>query len=313
MRTRLTLAAITLGTLAGSAHAQANPDYRVRARFRTAPDASWGANESVGHAEFRVHSRFGHVYYGGVVRADEFKFQVQIDYRDISGFDPEFFASPFNADYDVYINNAFVGRVFMSTEELGLAELVYDSRHPNFPDLPLPENFPDPVELFDVVSVFPATGAAPEIGAPLPAGDPMFQSELIEEFARGDANMDGKVDEDDYAILASVYDPFHLLGEHVGPMAGDFTADNLADLDDYDTLVANWTDSHDVPPEPEAVATPCAADLAQPFGTLDFSDVLAFLTAFAASAPEADLAEPIGTFDFSDVLAFLAAFGAGCP
>jgi hypothetical protein len=27
----------------------------------------------------------------------------------------------------------------------------------------------------------------------------------------------------------------------------------------------------------------------------------------------ADLAEPIGTFDFSDVVAFLGAFAAGCP
>ncbi len=55
------------------------------------------------------------------------------------------------------------------------------------------------------------------------------------------------------------------------------------------------------------------ADLAEPFGTLDFSDVTAFLSAFNAGSPAADLAEPFGTFDFSDVVAFLAAFGAGCP
>ncbi len=57
----------------------------------------------------------------------------------------------------------------------------------------------------------------------------------------------------------------------------------------------------------------CPADLAAPFGVLDFSDVLAFLTAFGAMEPAADFALPIGTFDFSDVLAFLGAFGAGCP
>ncbi len=57
----------------------------------------------------------------------------------------------------------------------------------------------------------------------------------------------------------------------------------------------------------------CVADLAEPFGTLDFSDVVAFLTAFGAGTPEADLADPIGVFDFSDVVAFLSAFGAGCP
>ncbi len=59
---------------------------------------------------------------------------------------------------------------------------------------------------------------------------------------------------------------------------------------------------------------PCnGADLAEPFGTLDFSDVIAFLTAFGTMDAAADLADPIGTFDFSDVIAFLTAFGGGCP
>ncbi len=60
-------------------------------------------------------------------------------------------------------------------------------------------------------------------------------------------------------------------------------------------------------------APDCIADLAEPFGTLDFSDVVAFLSAFAAGEPAADLAAPMGTFDFSDVVAFLGAFGTGCP
>jgi hypothetical protein len=55
------------------------------------------------------------------------------------------------------------------------------------------------------------------------------------------------------------------------------------------------------------------ADLAEPFGMLDFTDMLAFLGAFGAGQPVADLAEPFGTLDFTDVLAFLTAFGAGCP
>eukprot|EP00913_Durusdinium_trenchii_P006084 g5696.t1 len=63
-----------------------------------------------------------------------------------------------------------------------------------------------------------------------------------------------------------------------------------------------------------ALPTPCnIADLADPFGVLDFSDVIAFLTAFGSMDPAADLAAPFGTFDFSDVIAFLSAFGAGCP
>jgi len=60
-------------------------------------------------------------------------------------------------------------------------------------------------------------------------------------------------------------------------------------------------------------AESCAADLAEPFGQLDFSDVSAFLVAFGTMSPEADLAEPFGAFDFSDVVAFLGVFGAGCP
>ena len=55
------------------------------------------------------------------------------------------------------------------------------------------------------------------------------------------------------------------------------------------------------------------ADVAPPFGTLDFTDVLSFLIGFSAEDPGADLAPPFGTLDFSDVLAFLTAFGAGCP
>ena len=56
-----------------------------------------------------------------------------------------------------------------------------------------------------------------------------------------------------------------------------------------------------------------AADLAEPFGSLDFSDVVAFLGAFAAMDASADLAAPFGSWDFSDVVAFLGAFGGGCP
>ncbi len=61
-------------------------------------------------------------------------------------------------------------------------------------------------------------------------------------------------------------------------------------------------------------AGPCnAADLAEPLGALDFSDVVAFLGAFGAMDPAADLAFPVGVFDFTDVVSFLDAFGAGCP
>ncbi len=56
-----------------------------------------------------------------------------------------------------------------------------------------------------------------------------------------------------------------------------------------------------------------AADLAQPFNSLTFADISAFLAAFSANDPAADLADPIGSFTFADITAFLSAFSAGCP
>ncbi len=56
----------------------------------------------------------------------------------------------------------------------------------------------------------------------------------------------------------------------------------------------------------------CPADMASPFGSLDFSDVVTFLVAFGSMDPSADLAAPMGVFDFSDVAMFLTVFGQGC-
>jgi len=56
----------------------------------------------------------------------------------------------------------------------------------------------------------------------------------------------------------------------------------------------------------------CPADLADPEGVLDFSDVVSFLVAFGAGESDADLANPIGVHDFSDVVAFLTAFASAC-
>lgn len=55
------------------------------------------------------------------------------------------------------------------------------------------------------------------------------------------------------------------------------------------------------------------ADLAEPVGTLDVFDVLAYLSLFDGMDPSADLAAPAGEFDVFDVLAYLASFDAGCP
>ncbi|RMH11944.1 MAG: hypothetical protein D6695_08030, partial [Planctomycetota bacterium] len=58
---------------------------------------------------------------------------------------------------------------------------------------------------------------------------------------------------------------------------------------------------------------PCSgADFAEPFGTLDFFDVLGFLSLFTAQDPAADITDD-GEFNFFDVLGFLDLFSAGCP
>lgn len=55
------------------------------------------------------------------------------------------------------------------------------------------------------------------------------------------------------------------------------------------------------------------ADLAEPFGTLNFFDISTYLDLFNAGDPGADFAEPIGEINFFDISAFLDAFNSGCP
>jgi len=55
------------------------------------------------------------------------------------------------------------------------------------------------------------------------------------------------------------------------------------------------------------------ADLAPPFGVLNFFDVAAFLNFFSHEDPRADFAPPEGVFDFFDVAEFLDVFSQGCP
>ncbi|GEM_PF-1252705 len=58
---------------------------------------------------------------------------------------------------------------------------------------------------------------------------------------------------------------------------------------------------------------PCAADLAEPFGELNFFDVVAYIGAYNAGDPQADVAEPFGTLNFFDVAGYIGLFNAGCP
>lgn len=321
-----TLLALGLAALtASSALAQVeNADLRIRAPFRTPNNGQWGARESVGHAEFRIVSRFMQVYYGGVLRADEYKFTVQLDYTGISGFDTNYAASPYNADMDVYINNGFVGRVLANSSTFGIGELTYDSRHAELPDLPLPAAFPDVVNVGDTVRVFFAGALLPSIGDPLPTGTALFTSPLEERDARGDVNQDGHVDEDDFVYLSNNYDPYHRSSNHVGPANGDFTGDNLCDNADFVLFVTNWTESQDAPAEPAAVLPPCPADVDDGTasgiadGGVTIDDLLYYLSIFNLGDVSADVDDGTGTgtpdggVTIDDLLYFLTRFNLGC-
>ena len=67
-------------------------------------------------------------------------------------------------------------------------------------------------------------------------------------------------------------------------------------------------------PDPDNCNPGCNdADLAEPYGTLNFFDLAAYLTLFNANDPAADLAAPFGTLNFFDISAYLALYNAGCP
>jgi len=55
------------------------------------------------------------------------------------------------------------------------------------------------------------------------------------------------------------------------------------------------------------------ADLAAPFGALNFFDISTFITLFNAGDPGADFAAPFGSLNFFDVAEYITLFNAGCP
>lgn len=64
-----------------------------------------------------------------------------------------------------------------------------------------------------------------------------------------------------------------------------------------------------------SVASPSGcndADLAEPFGTLDFFDVSVFVDAFMNADPSADF-DLNGVYNFFDISDFLATYNSGCP
>lgn len=55
------------------------------------------------------------------------------------------------------------------------------------------------------------------------------------------------------------------------------------------------------------------ADIASPFGVLNFFDVSRFVDLYVQQQPSADLAEPFGVLNFFDVAAYISFYNLGCP
>lgn len=121
----------------------------------------------------------------------------------------------------------------------------------------------------------------------------------------------------DLAWCATFEDEQNVYFTRIGPR--DCNGNGVADFDDLAAGTLGDCDGDGVPDECEIAAgveVPCfgcVPDFAEPFGTLDLADVVAFIVAFVDSEARADLAEPFGVFDLADIAAFVQAFGAGCP
>lgn len=169
-----------------------NPDYRIRAQFR---DES---GESVGNATVKVISRFMQVYYGGVTRQDEYRFQVSLESSQYA-----------NRSFNVNVNDFFVGT--LNTDSQGYFDVTYrsDFHAGDEPDFPLPVGFPDPIDVGHTASIFDASN-----------GSLVLTGIFGEEFDRSDSDHDGDVDDDD---LDSWKNSYGQVG--IGPANGDFTGD----------------------------------------------------------------------------------------
>ena len=161
------LSSLLISVLILSLHAYGQTDdeeFRIRAKFRDSE------GESIGNAEFRVKSRFGQVYYGGITRSDEFRFKVDLDAPWL-----------FNRSIDVFIEDFFVDSLVVSDHGQVDTTFRSDFRIGDEPDRPLPMGFPDPIEVGFLVSVFDSD-----------SDELLVSSPLEEEFLRGDVDQDGK-------------------------------------------------------------------------------------------------------------------------
>ncbi|MEM9373441.1 MAG: VCBS repeat-containing protein [Planctomycetota bacterium] len=90
----------------------------------------------------------------------------------------------------------------------------------------------------------------------------------------------------------------------------------LSDLDDDSRPDVVWCDAqsrrYEIRRNTGDCPLLCPADIADPQGTVDFFDIAAFVSMFAAGDPAADLASPFGVLNFFDVLTYIELFNEPC-
>ncbi len=155
---------------------------------------------------------------------------------------------------------------------------------------------------------------------------PLAQFGFVPSFVRFDAWSNGSAGADD-TILVEAKD---VIGNWItlGTITGDTLTTSPATME-FQTPLTTWATDifrvrltsagndpiliDNVYVGPDELTQMCsAADFAEPFGTLNFFDVSAFLTAFGNQDPAADM-DGDGNFNFLDVSDFLSTFGQGCP
>lgn len=200
MRASLLALLISCGLYSPASAQVENPDYRIRAEFR---DES---GESVGNATVKVISRFMQVYYGGVTRQDEYRFQISLESSQYA-----------NRSFNVNVNDFLVGT--LNTDSQGFLDVTYrsDFHAGDEPDFPLPAGFPDPIDVGHTASIFDASN-----------GNLVLSGIFGEEFERGDSDHDGDVDDDDLDSWKNSYGQLA-----AGPANGDFTGDNRSGGRDF--------------------------------------------------------------------------------
>ena len=157
-------------------------------------------------------------------------------------------------------------------------------------------------------------GAFPGVGTS--DADPMFADPSSDDFSLSDSSP--AIDAGDNTRVPVDALDLDADGDTAEPLSRDFAGDDrFADDPDTADTGTGFADGSgpivDIGAFEAPGASPCPADLAEPFGVLDLADIGLFVGGFVSQDPVADVAEPFGVFDLGDIGLFVTAFTGGCP